>query len=379
MNLKNNSIPVLYYHSVANHNKVRPWSFLTCDIKTFEMQMRYIHKLGYRTCDWRELDNHMLGINKQDDKCVHIQFDDGFLDNWTVVFPIMKELNFKFSVVVTPDFIEKKVPRKFSKETNESNIEEWWGYLSEEELVLMEESGLVDIQAHGFSHTWYETSENIIDLYDGTQVLPWLFWNNNISEKATWLTNNSLNRIPLGYPIFENEKSLSNLKAYSVNREFIEDSIGMYNPNLSKEENLKNINILKDKYKQNDMLGKYETEDETKKRLKNELFNTRKHLKDILNKEINYLVWPGGGNNEMVQDLAFEYGYIVISKGSELNSFNSQNRKISRVAAYHEFQPKVLRPYLNIIFIHLQILRANGNSFIDSLIRSIKKVKKMIR
>lgn len=374
--MPNNSIPVLYYHTVADHNKVRPWSFLTTDIKTFTLQMKYLKKMGYSTCDWKELDDHMMGIKQLPKKCVHLQFDDGFLDSWTVVFPIMKELNFKFSVLVTPEFIEKKPPRPFSKETNESNIEEWWGYLSEEELILMEESGLVDIQAHGYTHTWYETGEKIIDIYDGTQVMPWLFWNNNINEKATWLTNDSLDRIPLGYPIFENEKSLSNLKAYKVNKEFVEEAISMYDSNLSKEDNLKNINDLKEKYKANDILGRYETEDETEKRLKKELFGTREYLKNILNKEINYLVWPGGGNNQMVQNLAFEYGYKMISKGDELNSFNSQNRKISRVAAYNDFKIAAINPYLNVLLIQLQILRANGNGFIDLLVRMIKKMRR---
>jgi peptidoglycan/xylan/chitin deacetylase (PgdA/CDA1 family) len=377
--MKNNSIPVLYYHSVANHNKIRPWSFLTCDIKTFELQIRYLHKLGYTTCDWKELDLHMLGEKQLPKKCVHMQFDDGFLDNWTVVFPLMKELNFKFSIVVTPEFIEKHSPRAFSKDTNESNIKDWWGYLSEEELIEMEKSGLVDIQAHGYTHTWYETSDKIIDIYDGTQILPWLHWNNNLEEKAKWLTNGSLEKTSHGYPIFENEKSLSNLKAYDVNKEFIKESISIYNKNLSKEENLININKLKESYLDENKLGQYETEEDTQQRLKKELLGTREYLKNVLNKDINYLVWPGGGNSKMVQDLAYKYGFIVISKGDQLNSFNSQNRKISRVAAYHEFKPQVLNSYLNVLFIHLQILRANGNNLIDTLITSIKKIKRLIK
>lgn len=375
--MKNNSIPVLYYHSVANHNKIRPWSFLTCDIKTFEIQMRYLYKLEYTTCNWEELDKHLLGEKKLPDKCIHIQFDDGFLDNWTVVFPLMKELNFRFSIVVTPEFIEKHKPRVFSKNTNESNIENWWGYLSEEELLEMEKSGLVDIQAHGYTHTWYEASDKIIDIYDGTQILPWLHWNNNIEEKPTWLTNGSLEKIPHGHPIFENEKSLSNLKAYKVNKEFINESISIYDKNLTKEKNMEEINKLKEKYLKENKLGSYETENETEERLKRELLGTREYLKNILGKDINYLVWPGGGNNKKVQNLAFKYGFVVISKGEKLNSFNSQNRKISRVAAYHEF--KVFNSYLNVLFIHLQILRANGNTFIDKIIINIKKMKRLIK
>lgn len=377
--MKSLSIPVLYYHSVADHNKARPWSFLTCDITTFTKQMKYLHKHSYRTCSWDELYDHLNGTKVLPEKTVMIQFDDGFLDNWTVVFPLMKELNFKFTVVVTPEFIEKHKLRPFSNNTTEDNMPEWWGYLSEEELVEMEASGLVDIQAHGYTHTWYPVSDEIIDIYDGTQIEPWLFWNDHITEKARWLTNNSLEQIPLGYPIFKNEKSLSNLKAFNPNQEFIDTCISSYDGLKSKDENLAIQNNIRDEFVEVGKLGHYETEAEAYGRLANELVGTRKYLENILGKKVEYLVWPGGGNNEKVQQLAFDCGYKLISKGTELNSFDSKITKISRVAAYHKFSPKVLNPYLNVLFLQLQIWRANGNQNIDRMINSIKKLKTMLK
>jgi len=376
--MKNNSIPVLYYHSVANHNKERAWSFLTCDITTFTKQMNYLQKHGYGTCNWDELYDHLHGIRKLPEKTVMIQFDDGFLDNWTVVFPLMKELNFKFTVVVTPEFIEKHKPRAFSNKTTENNMSEWWGYLSEEELVEMEASGLVDIQAHGYTHTWYPVSDEIIDVCDGTQVEPWLFWNDHIDEKPRWLTNGSLERIPLGTPIFKNEKSLSNLKAFKPNKEFVTVCIDSYDPSKNKEENLLVLNKLRDEYRSSEKLGHYESDDEAHVRLTKELLGTREYIENILGKKIEYLVWPGGGNNAKVQQLAFDCGYKLISKGTELNSFNSKLTKISRVAAYYSFSPNVLNPYLNVLFLQFQIWRANGNQAIDRLINTIKRIKKMV-
>lgn len=377
--MKNLSIPILYYHSVADHNKARPWSFLTCDITTFTKQMKYLHKHGYSTCNWDELYDHLNGIKELPVKTVMIQFDDGFLDNWTVVFPLMKELNFKFTVVVTPEFIEKHDLRPFSQETTENNLSEWWGYLSEDELLAMEASGLVDIQAHGYTHTWYPVSDEIIDLYDGTQMEPWLFWNDHIDEKAQWLTNGSLQRIPLGYPIFKHEKSLSNLKAFIPEKDFIEECIKSYDASKTKEENLFIINKLQNEWKNSGKLSCYENDDETYERLIKELRGTREYLENILDKKVEYLVWPGGGNNEKVQQLAFESGYKLISKGTKLNSFNSKLTKISRVAGYHKFNPKVLNPYLNVLFLQLQIWRANGNQNIDRMFNSVKRLKRVIK
>ena len=373
--MKNNAIPILYYHSVADHDINRPWSFLSCGIDIFKAQMEYLYKNGFKTCSWDELFRHLNGIEKLPKKTVMIHFDDGFLDNWTVVFPIMKKYNLKFSIVVTPEFIEKSEKiRDFVSETKEKNIKDWWGYLSIGELREMENSGLVDIQAHGYTHTWYPSSDEIIDIYDGTQIEPWLHWNEHPQEKPFWLTNDSLKKIQLGTPIFKNEKSLSNLKAFKPNKTFIYECINAYNKNLTKEENFEKILKIRKNFLIKNELGEYESTQETENRLKKELLETKNYLSDILNKEINYLVWPGGGNNEYVNNLAFEYGYRLVSKGNNLNMYFSRIKRISRLAGYHKFP--LFNKYFNKLFLQLQIKRGEGNKAIGTFIDFVKKVKK---
>lgn len=373
---KINAIPVVYYHSVGTHKEKKNWSFLSCDLKTFTLQMKFLAKMDYKTCHWNELENHLNGTQKLPKRTIHIQFDDGFLDNWTVVFPIMKTYGLKFSIVVSPEFIGKNKIRPFCSNPNEDNLSDWWGYLSKDELVEMERSGLVDIQAHGYSHTWYPVSDQIEDVFDGSQISPWIFWNENTEDKVDWLLNDNIKTYKLGFPMFKNEKSLSNLKAFIPNEEFILESINIYNLKNNTRENLIQVQRLADKYRINNNLGRYETNEEALERLKKELLGTRVYLSKLLNKPIDYLVWPGGGNNEFVQQLAFECGYRLISKGKKLNSFNSRNKKISRVAAYKEFKPKIISSYLNVVFLQLQILRASGNAIIGSLANTIKKVIK---
>lgn len=373
--MKNNSIPVLYYHSVGNHEKIKPWSFLTCNKTIFSLQMRLLAMLKYSTCDWSDLENHLNGKERLPNKTIHIQFDDGFLDNWTVVFPIMKKYGFKFSVVVSPEFISKENKRDFCDKPTDNNLESWWGYLSEDELIEMDRSGLVDIQAHGYSHTWYPVSDEIEDVFDGSQIAPWIFWNENPEKKVDWLLNDTVKTYKLGFPMFKNEKSLSNLKAFIPNKDFILECINIYNPNNTSE-NLLEVQRLADTYRMNHNLGRYETEDETLQRLKKELLGTRTHLSKLLNKPIDYLVWPGGGNNEYVQQLAFSCGYKLISKGEQLNTYRSKNKKISRVAAYKEFKPKLCSPLFNVIFILLQVWRASGSQFMELIAKTVKKVIK---
>ncbi|MAM30007.1 MAG: deacetylase, partial [Flavobacteriaceae bacterium] len=102
-NMKITGIPILYYHSIADHEVKNEWSFLSISIRLFKNQMDYLHKNGYYTCNWKELEDHIQGKKQLPEKTVMFHFDDGFLDNWSVVFPIMKEKNFKYSIVVTPE------------------------------------------------------------------------------------------------------------------------------------------------------------------------------------------------------------------------------------------------------------------------------------
>ena len=377
--IKKNAIPVLYYHSVADHSVNRPWSFLSCDINTFIKQMHYLKKKGYHTCGWDELYDHINGNRQLPKKTVMIQFDDGFLDNWVIVYPIMKKLNFKFSVLVTPEFIDNGIIREFKDKTLDSDIENWWGYLSKEELKKMHESGLVDIQAHGFTHTWYPVSDEIIDIYDGTQIEPWLYWNDNINDKPKWLTNGSLRKIPIGTPIFKYDKSLSTFKIFKPNKLFIEKCVENYDRNKTKVENIRMFNKIKKEFKDQGLLGEYETEEEAKKRLKKEIIGAKEYLENLLEKKIEFFVWPGGGNNDYVETIAFNGGYKLVSKGNKLNFYNSKIKKIYRVAGYHAFKPKILNTYLNVIFLKLQILRSNGNVIINLLFKLIKHLKKSIK
>ncbi len=48
----------------------------------------------------------------------------------------------------------------------------------------MESSGLVDIQAHGYSHSWYPISDEIVNIYTQKEVVPWLYWNREPDEQT---------------------------------------------------------------------------------------------------------------------------------------------------------------------------------------------------
>ena len=82
-----------------------------------------------------------------------ITFDDGYLDNWLLVFPLLKKYKFKSTIFISPEFVDQKHGIR--------SINYNPGFLSWDEMMLMEASGLIDIQSHTMTHTKYFVSEKI--------------------------------------------------------------------------------------------------------------------------------------------------------------------------------------------------------------------------
>jgi hypothetical protein len=76
-------VPILYYHSISDQPVgIRELSVAT---KDFEAQMRYLAKNGYTAIDFAELD-HFTSFEKP----VIITLDDGYADNYTNAYPVLK-------------------------------------------------------------------------------------------------------------------------------------------------------------------------------------------------------------------------------------------------------------------------------------------------
>lgn len=123
------SIPILMYHSIS----LNPHSSLFVSPKVFKKQMEHLKNAGYHTLTFKELKNWKTGEPIQD-KPILITFDDGYLDNFTIVYPYLKRLQMKATIFATSDFIG------FPNHLNWSHIKE------------MEQSGNIEIGVHTRHH-----------------------------------------------------------------------------------------------------------------------------------------------------------------------------------------------------------------------------------
>lgn len=94
-------IPILMYHSISDAN---PDNSLLVPPAMFKEQMDWLNNNGFTTMTLDEaLDS--LTTGKVPKKPVVVTFDDGYVDNYTAAFPVLKENNMKGVFFVITDYM----------------------------------------------------------------------------------------------------------------------------------------------------------------------------------------------------------------------------------------------------------------------------------
>ena len=104
-NTKTNTdiIPILTFHRIVSDNikneyyKNNQW---VASIKVFESQIKYLHDNGYKTISINQFYCWYKGNCIFDNKTVMITFDDGNLEDYYLVLPILKKYNIKATTFI---------------------------------------------------------------------------------------------------------------------------------------------------------------------------------------------------------------------------------------------------------------------------------------
>ena len=173
----NIGIPVLYYHSVdenaANEVTITP--------EKLQEQLDYINDNNYVTITMTELYDHIENNKPIPEKSILITFDDGYMNNYTEAFPMLKELNMTATIFCVGNSLDGSY------------------YLSEEAIKEMSDYG-IDIESHTVNHVHLDTmsydeqllelknSKNILEKITGKEVLslayPFGDYNDNTIKAA---------------------------------------------------------------------------------------------------------------------------------------------------------------------------------------------------
>jgi peptidoglycan/xylan/chitin deacetylase (PgdA/CDA1 family) len=154
--------------------------------EVFEDQMAYLAQAGYRTLSLDELHAFIMGELVLRQKAVVITFDDGWLDNYIYVFPLLQKYKLRATFFVITDWIEKAsekfgvipalIPTHEQSKALVLEGEEQQVVLTWQHIREMVDSGLIDVYSHSKSHAH-------CDVLSETDILTEVAESRNILEQ----------------------------------------------------------------------------------------------------------------------------------------------------------------------------------------------------
>ena len=128
------------YHSISEHVDKEKHNKWRVKPKDFEKQMRWFYENNWNSFTILELSK----LEEIPSKSFVITFDDGFEDNYLNAFPILKKYNIKATIYLVPN---QKV--NYWEEQNTSSLS---NLLNKEQILQMQNSGLIEFGSHTISH-----------------------------------------------------------------------------------------------------------------------------------------------------------------------------------------------------------------------------------
>ena len=103
-------IPVLVYHYFVKDLKEAQEcnSSAVVDIQNFEKQIEYLYKNNFKTLTMEELYKFLKGEYIPPKKAIVITMDDGYKNNITLAYPVLKKYGFKACIFVVGKFLISK-------------------------------------------------------------------------------------------------------------------------------------------------------------------------------------------------------------------------------------------------------------------------------
>jgi peptidoglycan/xylan/chitin deacetylase (PgdA/CDA1 family) len=267
----NKGIPVFLYHQVNKNSDMSE--------KLFEEHLKIIKKNSMNTITVTDLLNK--NIPK---KSMLITLDDGYKDNYTNVFRLLKKYNMKATIFLNTQYMD-----------NDNR------YLTWKNIKKMHESGYIDFQCHSHGHRSVIVSDKLIDISNGRPIFR---ERGEYSSRAIIIKDKFYDIFNKYYnEDFKNRKLPEQLK---IAQDF--------------------ISLNKDKYFRN------ESNDEYKKRITEEFLLNKEAIESHLMKKVTFFCWPWGHRSKeaikILEKLGIK-GFVSTKKGT--NSYKPDLYMIKRI------------------------------------------------
>jgi hypothetical protein len=337
-------IPVIMYHSVGRVLPDWHWSILTVPWWTFEDHLKWLAASRYRPADLGQLYDHVSGTRTLDPMSVVLSFDDGYLDNWTYAFPLLKKYGFKGTVCVSPEFVDPRdIVRPTLEDARAGRVDEGElevrGFMSWPEMKRAVEEGVLSIESHTMTHTWYPVGPEVVDFHRPGDGHFWLDWNADVESKPFYLREPLHSAVPWGVPVYRHAKALEATRFFpdpsEAERlgEFVAANGGAaffeqtgWRKRLEAELSAARAGAGGG--------GRMETPRERRERVDYELLESKRLIEDRLGVPVGSVFWPGGGYSDEALEVALDiYKSVTWSKQERWrmrNTIGDDPSKVSR-------------------------------------------------
>jgi peptidoglycan/xylan/chitin deacetylase (PgdA/CDA1 family) len=334
-------VPVYMFHSIADTSSKLPYGHLSTPVKAFMRIVAYLHRAGFNTITLNDLYGHLSQGSSLPNRSIVLTFDDGYLDNWVNVFPILVKYKMKATMFVVPEFVDPRGdvrPTLLDVWERKARIEDLQiaGFLSWNEMMLMKESGLIDIQSHALTHTCTFQGPEIIDFHHPGDLYAWLSWNKYPERKYGWGSENQEEYVEFGAPVYSYGRALAGPQY------FPDESVGQTLQDYVKQHGGRRFfsdpgwkarlfGVASAHAGHRNGAGRYETQAEYEERVRRELSRSKEMIESALGKMVQFLCWPGGAVNETTRRIAREVGYLSTTKGTSKNTWGADPGRINRI------------------------------------------------
>ncbi|NCC91678.1 MAG: hypothetical protein EOM10_00110 [Opitutae bacterium] len=292
---------IVMLHSVGAPDPAWTWSHLTVPWRLFDRQLAVLRRFGYRSVFLDEyLDMARAGLIERE-RVVALTFDDGYLDNWVYAAPLLERHGFVGTVFMTTDFIDPSPnPRpRFNPDRPGETTLPRPGFLSWPEMRALEHSGVMRVESHARTHTWYPADPEIVDFRYPGDDYPWMDWNDAPDRKWAYLRAEERPEV-WGEPVYRHAKALEGPR-YLPDPGLgmvLRAAVGRAGPEFFSRPGWRDDLFALVRAHGELLQGQYETRLEFLARAWAELDDSRRILSEGLGREVRFLCWPGGGYDD---------------------------------------------------------------------------------